>query len=167
MDGAHFELCSCNTNNDHLQQVMQEDGCFITYGCDKARVAPLKECTLPQLKLLGALLALRVIESLLITFKNTRFRNLYLALDAQVVLGWLTSSTNFKSVYASNRIKDAKLIINNIEQMYHLTVQCKYVPTTTENPGDLLTRGLTLDKFRKCLDFWIHGPTWMRFPSVV
>ena len=38
---------------------------------------------------------------------------------------------------------------------------------TSENPGDLLTRGLTLDKFRERLDFWIHGPTWMRSPSVV
>ena len=66
----------------------------------------------------------------------------------------------------SNCIKDAKLIINNIELNYNLTVQCKYVPTT-ENPGDLLTRGLTFDRFRECLDFWIHGPTWMRSPSVV
>ena len=38
---------------------------------------------------------------------------------------------------------------------------------TAENPGNLLTRGLTFDKFRECLDFWIHGPTWMRSPSVV
>ena len=132
----------------------------------KAKVAPLKERTLPQLELLGALLALQGLENLLITFSNVKFKNVFLALDAQVVLAWLTSSNNVKSVYASNRIKDAKLIMNNIAQKYNITVQCKYVPTA-ENPGDLLTRGLTFDKFKECFDFWIHGPSWIRSPSVV
>ena len=38
MDGAHFELRSYNTNNDHLKLLMQKDGRFITHGCDKDKV---------------------------------------------------------------------------------------------------------------------------------
>ena len=38
---------------------------------------------------------------------------------------------------------------------------------TTDNPGDLLTRGLSLFKFKENFDFWIHGPVWIRTPVVV
>ena len=38
---------------------------------------------------------------------------------------------------------------------------------TSDNPGDLLTRGLSLTKFNENFDFWIHGPVWIRTPVVV
>ena len=38
---------------------------------------------------------------------------------------------------------------------------------TSDNPGDLLTRGLSLVKFEENFDFWLHGPVWIRSPVVV
>ena len=45
-------------------------------------------------------------------------------------------------------------------------MQLKYVPTV-DNPGDLLTRGLSLTKFKSQLDFWVHGPDWIRSSVVL
>ena len=36
----------------------------------------------------------------------------------------------------------------------------KYV-NTSDNPVDLITRGITLDKFRSELQFWLTGPEWL------
>ena len=38
---------------------------------------------------------------------------------------------------------------------------------TSDNPGDLLTRGLSLVKFQENFYFWLHGPVWIRSPVVV
>lgn len=32
---------------------------------------------------------------------------------------------------------------------------------TTENPADLITRGLTLERFKTCIQFWCHGSDWL------
>ena len=74
----------------------------------KPKVAPLKARTLPQLELLGAQLGLETLESLLETFRHVSIGNVYLALDAQVVLSWILSPIKIKNVYTSNRIKDVK-----------------------------------------------------------
>ena len=53
----------------------------------KTKVAPLRPTrSLPQLELLGALTALKGAKSLLLTFSNFVIRNIYLCLDAQVVI---------------------------------------------------------------------------------
>ena len=101
----------------------------------KTRVAPLRPTrSLPQLELLGALLALKGIKSLLSTFYNCVTNKIYLCLDAQVVIAWLTSSNNVRSVYSANRIKDSKLIMEDIFESFQLKIQIRYVPTD-QNPG--------------------------------
>ena len=57
-------------------------------------------------------------------------------------------------------------MIEDIKIIYSVEVQLKYVPTV-DNPGDLLTRGLSLTKFKSQLDFWIHGPDWIRSSVVL
>ena len=132
----------------------------------KTKVAPLRPTrSLPQLELLGALTALKGAKSLLLTFSNFVIRNIYLCLDAQVVIAWLTSSNNVRSVYSANRIKDSKLIMQDIFDSCQLRVQIRYVPTD-QNPGDLLTRGLSVEKFKENMDFWCHGPIWIRNSTI-
>ena len=43
-------------------------------------------------------------------------------------------------------------MVEDIKIKYSLEVQFKYVPTS-DNPGDLLTRGLSLSKFKNQLEF--------------
>ena len=51
-------------------------------------------------------------------------------------------------------------------EKFKVPIHLRYVPTD-QNPADLLTRGLTLDVFKKNFDFWIHGPEWIRKEVVV
>ena len=125
----------------------------------KVRSAPLKQKrSLPQLELLAAKLSLEGLFSLLSCFNNVN--NIYLGVDAQIILAWLTSITT-KNVYTSNRIKDTLKFIADLSQNYNLNVQLKYVPTAF-NPADLLTRGLTFHQFQEHLEFWLKGPQFIR-----
>ena len=73
----------------------------------KAKVAPLKTKTLPTLELLAVFLAIKCLSNILKTYQKMTFRNLYLAVDAQIVLSWLLSKqTNNKSIFVKHRLKD-------------------------------------------------------------
>ena len=125
----------------------------------KAKVAPKKKRSLPQLELLGSKLSMEGLFTLLECYKNVK--NVFLGVDAQVVLAWLTSPISTKNVYTSNRIKDTLKFIADIKQKHNIQVQLKYVPTA-HNPADLLTRGLSFKNFQDNLDFWLQGPEFIR-----
>ena len=126
----------------------------------KVRSAPLKnKRTLPQLELLAAKLSVEGLCFLISCFSNVN--NVYLGVDAQIVLAWLTSPINTKQVYTSNKIKDTLKFISDIKDKYEIKVQLRYVPTDC-NPADLLTRGLSLQQFKDNLKFWLKGPLFIR-----
>ena len=132
----------------------------------KCKSAPLKEKSLPTLELLGVYLGMQGLINILRDFKNVNFKNVYVAVDAQVVLSWILSDTiKTKKVFVANRIKDIKKMQKDILNEFNVSVQFKYVPTA-ENPADLLTRGLSLESFKQNLDFWLKGPTWIRSEEI-
>ena len=57
----------------------------------KCKSAPLKEKSLPTLELLGVYLGMQGLINILRDFKNVNFKNVYVAVDAQVVLSWTFS----------------------------------------------------------------------------
>ena len=148
---------------------------FVAYGVQnqkscilysKAKVAPMKKKSLPTLELLGVFLALKSLSFLLKAYSNVQ--NVYISVDAQVVLSWLLSGINRtnKNIFARNRLKDINLMINDIKEKYSINVNFKYVPSS-ENPADMLSRGLTLDKFQQNLEYWIKGPKWLRVTPII
>ena len=64
-------------------------------------------------------------------------------------------------MFARNHIKDVHSMLKELKEKYKIPICFKYVPTD-QNPGDLLTRGLTFDIFQKNLEFWLHGPLWIQ-----
>ena len=56
-------------------------------------------------------------------------------------------------------------MIKELREKYKISINIRYVPTD-QNPGDLLTRGLTYDAFEKNLYFWLHSPLWIRSEAV-
>ena len=117
----------------------------------KSRVAPIKVLTLPQLELMAALIGAR-----LASFIHNAIKNRYEALevhlwsDSQIVLHWLRSHKQLKQ-FVANRVK-------SIKDLFPSTIW-HYCPTT-DNPADLLTRGITTTQMHSSA-LWNNGPSWL------
>jgi len=115
----------------------------------KSRVAPTKKkLTLPELELMAALtaacLALYLQEQVQVT-------RVTLWSDSQIVLHWL-KSTKLLKPFINTRIQEVKKLTS--------IPNWKYCPTT-ENPSNLLTRGITAHQLKNS-SLWKHGPTWLQ-----
>jgi transposase InsO family protein len=121
----------------------------------KTRVAPLKTRTLPQLELMAALIGARLTHFIQNTLQK-RFPNLSIHLwsDSQIVLHWLSSKKSLPQ-FVANRVKEIKLLCP--ASSWH------YCPTS-DNPADLLTRGITSNQLRSST-IWLHGPPWLTAES--
>ena len=122
----------------------------------KTRVSPIKlqTLTLPRLELMAALVATRlsefVTESLSSKYNITK-RILWS--DSQITLHWLKGRGK-QDIFTRNRVAE----INTVDQ------ELKYVPTS-DNPADLLTRGIT-PKELKSSQLWWKGPPWITDPQL-
>ena len=143
---------------------VQNNSSCIVYA--KAKVAPMKKKSLPTLELLGVYLSIKSLSFLLKAYSNVK--NIFISVDAQVVISWLLSGINRtnKNLFARNRLKDITQMINDIKDKYSININFKYVPSS-ENPADMLSRGLTFDKFKQNLDYWIEGPKWLITSPVI
>jgi len=116
----------------------------------RTRVAPLKSQTLPRLELMAATIAKRLamfIQSPLITLYKLSVK---LWSDSQIVLHWLNSQKKLKPFVASR--------VQEIIEEFPATTW-RYVPTS-DNPADLLTRGISAGSLATST-IWRHGPPWL------
>ena len=115
----------------------------------KAKMSPLWEQTLPTLELLATYLALKCLKPVLKIFHNVIVNNVYVAVDAQVVLSWIVTKKLAlkKNVFVKKRIQDISMMEKGLRSEFGLDIHYRYI-ATAENPADLLTRGLTMKKFR-------------------
>ncbi|XP_037295468.1 uncharacterized protein LOC119189550 [Manduca sexta] len=116
----------------------------------KNRIAPIKSTTIPKLELCGALLGARlctkVQESLTIHIHKYRFW-----CDSTIVLGWLSSPSNQLKPFVRNRVNEIRETTSNYTW--------SYVPST-ENPADLVSRGLRANVI-KDTPLWWSGPSFL------
>jgi len=127
----------------------------------KAKIAPIKEKSLPTLELLAVFLAMKCLPTIL-TALESKVKHLTIAVDAQVVLSWiLTSNVKSKNVFAKNRVKDIDASRTEIKQKFDIDCKFRYVPTEG-NPADLLTRGISFHEFISKKTEWLHGPEFLR-----
>ena len=127
----------------------------------KAKVAPLKQRSIPSLELLAVYLAFKCIFSILASYDQILFKNIYFFIDAQVVISWIVSK-NFKTKqsFIKNRVSDIHQMKNEISKKYDVNILFKYI-NTAENPADLITRGISTNTFVNKIPFWLHGPDWL------
>ena len=115
----------------------------------KTRVAPLKKLTIPQLKLMDALIGARLSSHILNSSHNVS--KCIMWSDSQIVLHWINSKKQLK-VFIANRISEIK----------KLTQEHKWQYCPTEcNPADLLSRGLSYESL-KSSTLWRNGPEWLK-----
>ena len=134
----------------YLRTVFEDQTIFVHLMMAKSRLAPLKGSTIPRLELAGALEAVRLDkllqEELEITVEESIFWT-----DSTIVLWYLQSTAKRFQTYVANRV--AKIL-------EHTTpTQWRYV-STTENPGDDASRGMTAHELVSN-ERWIKGPNFL------
>lgn len=110
---------------------------------------------------MGVILAFKCLPIILEAYNNIQFQFINISVDAQVVLNWLlTKEPKVKSKFVRNRVLEADSLKSEITKEYKLPVVYHYV-NTEENPADLITRGLSYNKYLSKLKFWLEGPGWL------
>ena len=118
----------------YLQCITNDDQ-RVAFVASKTRVAPIKECSIPRLELLGALLLARLINTVAraleeeIVLKEPVFYT-----DSLVALYWIRGIGKSWKPFVENRVREIRKS-TNVSSWRH----CQ----GTENPADIPTRGLT------------------------
>ena len=67
---------------------------------------------------------------------------------------------NEKLVCWENRLKDIKQSVEVMRERYNVGVNFRHVHTS-ENPADLISRGVSQKKFTTQFKFWLSVPLWL------
>ena len=116
----------------------------------KSKVAPLTPMTVPRLELMGAILGLRLTQSLLTVLEAPMQRVTFYS-DSTDILCWIRGRGKDFRPFVANRIAEI--------QMFTEPSQWQHV-STEENPADLCTRGATPSELAEC-SLWCNGPDWL------
>ena len=118
----------------------------------RAKVAPMKGLTIPKMELTSMLILGRLIKHVTEAYKgDVEICAIHIWSDSQIALNWAKGNKTLP-VYVRNRVDEIKALVPNAH--FH------YVKST-DNPSDLLTRGLTASQLLRS-SLWWFGPTWLR-----
>ena len=121
----------------------------ISFIFGKARVAPMKALSIPELELQAALLATRLKDDIL-TALTVCINHVYMWTDSTTVLQWL-NSTEKLPVFVANRVGEI-LESTTIDEWHHVL--------SGDNPADTGTPGLSSETLKD--SSWVIGPRILR-----
>ncbi len=116
----------------------------------KARVSPVKAVTIPKAELVAAHLLAKLIKHVAHLLKIST-DHLFAWTDSMIVLCWLQKPPATLKTFVANRVSDIQ---------EHLTASHWRHVSTTQNPADLLSRGLAADQLVNS-KLWWEGPPWL------
>ena len=120
----------------------------------KAKVAPLATVSIPRLELMAAVLGLRLTSSVCEVMKMAITSVVFWS-DSMNVLHWIRGRSRTYKPFIANRVGEIQTFTNP-DQWRHVS--------TSENPADLLTRGVS----PLCLmknKLWWEGPDFLAKPD--
>ena len=118
----------------------------------RARVAPVKKVTLPRLELLGALLAARLVATVVKALHLSESTPICCWTDSMVSLGWIKGDPCRWKPFVANRVREIQELVD--------PACWRHVPGS-QNPADLLTRGVSADALMQD-PMWLKGPDFER-----
>ena len=102
----------------------------------KSRVAPLKDCTIPRLELMGNLLLATLVTSVKKALENTvELHKTVFWTDSQVTLAWIKSYKKEFKTFVENRLQKIRELTNASDWFY---------VKSAENPADIITKTRTI-----------------------
>ena len=129
------------------------DDTHSSFAIAKAQVAPLKSHTLPRLELMAAVTGSRLCKFVISSLDRFQFK-ITMWSDSQITLCWISSKKKLP-LFVANRVNEIHDLVPTATWMY-----CP----TQDNPGDLVTRGISLDSLKDSR-LWQYGPTWLTCKS--
>lgn len=136
----------------YIKSVNNQNEYFVNLTCAKGKVAPLKTITIPKLELCAAVITARLVKRVVMSM-DIKFNKIILWSDSTIVLGWLKMAPSMLKPFISNRVAEIQELTSNYEW--------RHVPTS-DNPADLITRGVQPDQL-KHVELWWHGPNFLKF----
>lgn len=124
--------------------------CHVSFVLGKARVAPLKQVTIPRLELTTAVLAVRV-DTMLRGEIQIHLEKSCFWTDSTSVLRYIKNKNKRFHTFVANRI-------SAIRRASDVT-QWRYIPTA-QNPADKASRGVKVDDLLTNKG-WIEGPEFL------
>ena len=137
----------------YLRLENQDKEVHMAFMLGKARVAPLKQTTIPRLELTAAVLAVKV-DRMLRNEMPLDLEESCFWTDSQTVLKYINNDTKRFHTFVANRVA-------SIRETTKVT-QWRYIGSKN-NPADEASRGLTADNFIACRR-WISGPDFLQKP---
>lgn len=126
----------------------------------------MKSKSLPTLELLAVYAAYKCLLNLL-KVSNLKINTINFGIDSQIVISWiLNGKVKVKNIFANNRIKDIQGFDSQISEESNLKCKLNYVKSS-DNPADLLTRGLSESEFEAKFKFWNSGPEFVQNQEIV
>ncbi|GFU56466.1 uncharacterized protein TNCV_2609831 [Trichonephila clavipes] len=133
----------------YLRIELNDGNIISSFVASKGRVAPLKTLSIPRWELMGALLSARLSDKIATALILPVSR--FYWTDSSITCYWIKGDFNKHKVFVKNRIKEIQKLSDPKEWHY-----CK----GTDNPADLISRGLPLNDLKNNKIWW-HGPMWL------
>ncbi|GFW34700.1 integrase catalytic domain-containing protein [Trichonephila clavipes] len=135
----------------YLRYVTANDDIYRIFITAKSRVSPVKKLTLPQLELLGAVVASRILKYLTSKFKFP-ISKFFRSSDSSIAFHWIKGKASNYKQFVSNRVIEIQS--NSDPSDWH---HC----SGREIPADYVSCGANLETIINS-QFWMHGPQWLR-----
>lgn len=148
----HFSDASENGYGtvSYLRLQSEDEKIHLAFVLGKARVAPLKNVTIPRMELTAAVLAVRV-DRLLKAELQLELENSLFWTDSTTVLRYIKNETKRFHTFVANRVSAIREATS--------VSQWRYVDTK-RNPADEASRGVKVD-YLLTSSRWIHGPDFL------
>ncbi|XP_060577620.1 uncharacterized protein LOC132734785 [Ruditapes philippinarum] len=151
-DGSELGYGACA----YLRIVDENDlvSCSLVTG--KARLAPMKQLSIPRMELSGAVVACRI-KAMLNSELDLKVDQTIFWTDSTILLGYINNKTKRFKTFVGNRL--SVINENSTPEQWHHVDSCL-------NPADMASRGIDPNDI-KSIQKWLQGPKFLQQNPIV